>query len=102
MAEFYGILRGSRGQATRCGTTGSGIHATLASWDGALTLTLYHDEDGRPRFSVRQIEWEGAGIEEEICRGVVGKKFHLDPPELSNEERAMVAMMRAGKGRGGR
>lgn len=102
MADFYGILKGNRGQVTRCGTSDSGIYTTLASWYGALTLTLYQDEDGRPRFKVQQIRWEGEGIEEEICAGVVGHRFHLDPPELSSEEKAVVAMMRAGKERGKR
>lgn len=101
MADFYGILEGNRGQVTRCGTSGSGVHATLASWDGALSVTLYKDENGRARFKMWQSRWEGAGVDEEICGGVVGEKFHLDPPELSSEEKAMVAMMRAGKGRGG-
>lgn len=41
MARFYGTLRGSRGEATRCGTRTSGMTATAASWSGAVVAETY-------------------------------------------------------------
>ena len=45
MATFYGTLQGARGEATRCGSRQSGIHAAAQSWDGSVAVTLY-EEDG--------------------------------------------------------
>lgn len=36
MSEFYGRLQGSRGEATRCGTKGSGISVTAESWHSVV------------------------------------------------------------------
>lgn len=41
MAALYGRLRGSRGEATRCGS--DHIEATLETWEGRLRLTLGRD-----------------------------------------------------------
>lgn len=32
MARFYGSMKGARGEATRCGTATSGIHAHIRGW----------------------------------------------------------------------
>jgi hypothetical protein len=52
MAHFYGILKGSRGETTRCGTRPSGISATVKSWNSALHVTL-SDRDGVDQYSIR-------------------------------------------------
>lgn len=44
MAEFYGRLRGNRGEATRCGSRASGITATAQSWQTVATLRAYQAE----------------------------------------------------------
>lgn len=44
MAHFYGTLRGNRGQASRLGTKLSGLQTIAASWQGAVSVSLYHDE----------------------------------------------------------
>lgn len=36
MSEFYGRLRGSRGEATRCGTKSSGIKVTAETWHSII------------------------------------------------------------------
>lgn len=38
MAHFYGNLKGSRGEATRCGTRQSGIRVSARSWAGSVTV----------------------------------------------------------------
>ena len=40
MSHFYGVLTGSRGQATRCGTKNSGLNTTAAGWKGAIEVYL--------------------------------------------------------------
>ena len=45
MATFYGSIKGSRGEATRCGTKNSGIKASVQSWNGSVISELSYDED---------------------------------------------------------
>ena len=45
MSWFYGYLRGNRGDATRCGSKSSGIHAHIRSWHNDVTATLRADMD---------------------------------------------------------
>jgi hypothetical protein len=60
MAHFYGVLNGSRGEATRCGTKSSGMTATAASWQGAVSVSLY-ERDGIDYARVSLTLWHGAG-----------------------------------------
>ncbi len=76
MAHFYGTLRGARGPATRCGSKGSGLEVTAASWDGSITVRLWHDQ-GRDCFEVSQDTWHGRGTREDLARGTVGKPATL-------------------------
>lgn len=45
MATFYGSIKGSRGEATRCGTTNSGIKASVQSWNGSIVNELSYEGD---------------------------------------------------------
>jgi hypothetical protein len=45
MAHFYGNLKGSRGEATRCGTANSGLSVSARSWAGSVTVEL-EERDG--------------------------------------------------------
>jgi hypothetical protein len=49
MAHFYGNLKGSRGEATRCGTANSGLSVSARSWQGSVHLALYVNADGVTR-----------------------------------------------------
>jgi hypothetical protein len=42
MAHFYGDMQGSRGQATRCGTKQSGIHAHIRGWHTGVQTVVWH------------------------------------------------------------
>jgi hypothetical protein len=44
MAHFYGKMKGNRGEVTRCGDRHSGLKATIASWEGAIEVELYHQQ----------------------------------------------------------
>ena len=43
MAALYGRLQGSAGQATRCGSKGSGISSRLETWNGSIRTELAAD-----------------------------------------------------------
>jgi hypothetical protein len=43
MAHFYGDMQGSRGQATRCGTKQSGIHAHIRGWHTGVQTVVSHE-----------------------------------------------------------
>lgn len=73
MSHFYGTMKGSRGEATRCGTKKSGLRVTAASWSGAIEVYLTIDGDGRDCFEVRQRPWQGQGVGEILARGVIGE-----------------------------
>ncbi len=77
MSHFYGTLKGTRGEVTRCGAKASGVRVTAASWSGAVTVRLWYDEDtGRDMFSVEQTSWLGVGDNREVARGYVGEALH--------------------------
>lgn len=51
MAHFYGWLKGSRGETTRCGTKSSGIWAKVQSWKTRASVQI-DDNDGVDRVSL--------------------------------------------------
>ena len=74
MSHFYGTLKGARGEATRCGSSSSGITTTAASWRGAIRTTLYVDDAGNDCFIVTETPWHGAGQYRVIEEGVIGQR----------------------------
>lgn len=73
MSHFYGTLNGNRGGASRCGSKASGLSAIAASWAGAVKVYVYVDQQGRDCYVVYQDTWQGAGIKQDIARGVLGQ-----------------------------
>ena len=73
MSTFYGTLRGkARTIATRCGSRGSGITTTAASWKGAVVVRMYTNDNGTELFEVVMAQWHGHGDYKVIASGVVG------------------------------
>jgi len=70
MAHFYGILQGGRGRATRCGTRTSGMETTAASWEGAVSVSLY-ERDGCDYARVKLTPWHGRGTSRVLYDGPV-------------------------------
>jgi hypothetical protein len=60
MAKFYGSIKGSRGEATRCGTINSGIKTSVQSWDGSIITALSYDGDNRDILMVEVRMSEGS------------------------------------------
>ena len=74
MAHFYGSIQGNRGEATRLGTTNSGMVAIAASWDGCIkTYTWYDEENDVNKYTVYQSTWHGAGISKLLSSGIIGE-----------------------------
>lgn len=61
MSHFYGVLKGSRGVVTRCGTRSSGINVTAAGWRGAIDVNIWHAASGHDMFRVMLTPWHGSG-----------------------------------------
>jgi len=62
VAHFYATLRGTRGKTSRRGTKASGMQATVASWQGAPSVRLWHDGGTETDMAeVSLIPWYGAG-----------------------------------------
>ncbi len=67
MAHFYATMQGNKGEATRCGTKGSGMNSVVASWQGAVQVQLHHDaERDEDWVSVWLTTWHGAGAQPAI------------------------------------
>ncbi len=43
MAQFYGTVRGNRGEASRLGGKDSGLTTVAASWQGSVRVDLIHN-----------------------------------------------------------
>lgn len=78
MAHFYGVLKGSRGEATRCGTTASGETAIAASWHGAGEARMTHNsETDSDRLTLHTLDWQGAGKTIKCYDGPAGGAFDV-------------------------
>ena len=80
MSHFYGSIKGTRGEATRCGDKRSGYKATIAGWGGAIQIHLTHrirvGVIGVDRFDVRLIQWGGSkGEDILLASGVLSTDY---------------------------
>ncbi len=94
MAHFFAAIQGHRGEASRLGTKRSGLDATAASWQGSVSVRLWHDaKTGRDMARVSLEPWHGAGVSRSLYYGPVsgaacqctdaGCKAHRDVSECS-------------------
>lgn len=70
MSEFYGIVKGNRGEATRCGNRFSGMYTIAASWKGAIRVNLY-EEDGVIKYRVARTPWHNKGDFKILAEGIL-------------------------------
>jgi len=94
MAQFWGTIKGARGEASRLGHKASGLDTYAASWQGAVSVRLWHDaKTGRDMAQVELTAHHGAGVHRSLYRGPVsgatcectdaGCKTHRDVSECS-------------------
>ena len=81
MSHFYGKLKGSRGEATRCGTRSSGLKTTAASWDGAIHVYLTANDDGTTHVEIWRTSWPSC--EDMRCLD----EFEMGTPEKTPEKK---------------
>lgn len=75
MAQFRGMLKGQRGQASRLGSKRSGLEVAACSWQGSVLVTLEHDEaTGKDVATVALQPHHGSGIAKVLYCGPVGGK----------------------------
>lgn len=73
MAHFYGKVRGSKGEATRCGTRNSGMKTYCAAWGGAIRCRAYVNEEGIDCVTVVKTFWRGRGEAKLLYDGPIGE-----------------------------
>ena len=61
MANFYGIVQGNRGEATRMGSPKSGLQTVCASWNGAVRCSAFVGPDGQDMVNIVLEPWRGHG-----------------------------------------
>jgi len=72
VAQFYGLIKGARGEASRLGHKTSGMDATAASWEGSVSVRLWHDKKtGRDMARVSLEPWHGSGVSRGLYYGPV-------------------------------
>ena len=96
MSKFYGTLKGSRGEATRCGTANSGLTTTAASFAGAIQVNVWEDKMGVEKFSVSMVPWCGEGSNFNLVTGILGstKELHVCGKEDQNEQNLSFSLVR--------
>jgi hypothetical protein len=68
VAHFRAEIKGSRGGASRLGTAGSGMTASVGSWEGGVRVEMWADGDV-DMVRVRLIPWHGHGTERVLYEG---------------------------------
>ena len=78
MSHFYGIVQGNRGEATRCGSKDSGVTTHAASWNGAVRVDVFVDQDtGQDVARVALVPWQGRGVSRVLYEGPVSEPLPL-------------------------
>jgi hypothetical protein len=70
MAQFYGTIKGTRGEASRLGDKKNGFTGTVNGWTGGVRVEAYYDEDiGQDVFKI----YATGGSKGMECDGYIGK-----------------------------
>ena len=78
MAHFYGGVQGGRGkEVTRCGTKNTGYSTRACSWEGAVSVHLFYNEEKKEDWAdVSLSTHHGHGRNIPLYRGPVsGRDF---------------------------
>ena len=103
MAHFRGTIQGNRGEGARISTKSVGLTAHIASWEGAVDVRLwYDDQTNRDMAEVFLGPHHGAGLKESklLYLGPVSGKGRFRRRTHSRhatEEWQRIAMAKDGK-----
>lgn len=70
MARFRGVVEGSRGEASRCGTPRSGLTTVAQSWTGDIRVSLF-DNNGEDWARIYSTEHGGSTAKRVLYDGPV-------------------------------
>jgi hypothetical protein len=105
MSHFYGVVQGrklgarSSGESTRCGTKSSGLETYAASWNGAVRVSLHHDEkSGEDKYVIEEVRWQGNGRYRKIAEGIIGKDDKKENRTTVHSEKRSEKGTAKGKG----
>ena len=65
MSYFYAEIEGNRGEATRCGTKGSGIRCHIRGWHEGIAVYLNY-RDGKTVMSVYRTSGSTGGSPQQL------------------------------------
>ncbi len=73
MAQFRGWIQGNRGAASRLGSKTGGLTLNAASWEGAVSVRLWHDQAAGYDYAEISLtkHVNGAGTERLLYKGPV-------------------------------
>ena len=73
MAHFRGYVQGVRGLASRLGSKDSGLVTDAESWEGRVSVHLWHDDEAGVDMADVSLEpHHGTGESRTLYRGPVG------------------------------
>ena len=87
MSHFYAMIptSGRKTTPTARGHKSTGVETIGASYSGAISVYLWHDEETKTdKFRVSMIPWHGAGDHKVLARGTVGDASVVELPIMSN------------------
>ena len=92
MSRFYGTLQGDRpGESTR--GSQKRLHATAASYAGAVQVNIYLESDGTERWAAMLEPWQGEGPRQAIAYGVLGQRLPCSLDEALGHVRTLAATL---------
>lgn len=103
MAHFRGTIKGARGEASRLGHKRSGLCVEAQSWQGKVSVGLYHDEaTGLDMARVWLVPHHGNGSTKELYIGPVSgealRNFPINLNPTKGEMQEVVLRLTRGKG----
>ena len=84
MSQFYGSIKGNRGEATRCGSKASGIVGHIRGWDQGVKVIGHVDENGAEVFEVIVSGGSNGGSSDQNIGHVINGAFY--PGEKSDDK----------------
>jgi len=85
LSHFYSEIQGNRGEATRCGSAGSGIRSNAKGWSSGVVVRGYIDQEtDSDVFTIQMTSGSGGGYSSKF----IGKVILVDnvPHFIPSEE----------------
>jgi len=76
MADFYGLVIGNRGEATRSGSRNSGFKSTCQSYDGSVITRMWYDNENQLKISL-EVDNGSKPYGDEVFRGTYAELVEM-------------------------